>query len=353
MTDSVDDLLREIEQALLRVYVSASDVIPVTGSIDTDTHNGDLDGTILALENILQRLIILQPFLAVDFPGINQVIYNIRNLVDELKEMEDQIFRNHHGRCRGRPKILITEHELQNLLELKFSQVEIASLYGCSARTVRRRILSFNLQEMVEFSEISDEDLDEFVIQFVNIFPCAGQKTLAGYLQTRNYHIQRWRIGSMLRVDPCGVQQRMRRILHRRRYTVKGPNSLWHIDGNHKLIRWRIVIHGGVDDYSRIPVYLQASDNNRAATVLRAFLKAVQTYGLPSRVRSDLGGENTLVSQYMLHHHLRGPGRGSFITGRNVHNQRIERFWRDLFSGCISVCFIALKIMDCYLLMMK
>ena len=98
MTDSVDDLLREIEQALLRVYVSASDVIPETGSIDTDTHNGDLDGIILALENILQRLIILQPFLAVNFPGINQVIYNIRNLV---KEVEDQIFmRYHQGRCR-------------------------------------------------------------------------------------------------------------------------------------------------------------------------------------------------------------------------------------------------------------
>ena len=90
-------------------------------------HNTDLDGAIFALKNILQRLIVLQPFLTLDFPGINQVIYNVGNLVDELKEMEDEMHRSHH-RSRGRPKIQITEHELLNLLELRFTQVEIASL---------------------------------------------------------------------------------------------------------------------------------------------------------------------------------------------------------------------------------
>ena len=141
MTDSIGDLLQDIERALLRIYV------PVTGRIQTDMHNDDLDGAIFALENILQRLIVLQPFLTIDFPGINQIIHSIRNLVDELKEMEDEMYRNRH-RSRGRPKIQITEYELQNLLELRFTQVEIASLYGCSTRTVRRRILSYNLQEM-------------------------------------------------------------------------------------------------------------------------------------------------------------------------------------------------------------
>ncbi|KIJ99156.1 hypothetical protein K443DRAFT_62827, partial [Laccaria amethystina LaAM-08-1] len=36
-----------------------------------------------------------------------------------------------------------------------------------------------------------------------------------------------------------------------KRYHVPRPNSLWHIDGHHKLIVWGIVIHGIADGYSR------------------------------------------------------------------------------------------------------
>ena len=99
--------------------------------------------------------------------------------------------------------------------------------------------------------------------------------------------------------------------------------------------RWRLVIHGCIDGYSRLITYLRCSTNNRAETVLNCFVEAVAELGLPSRVRCDMGVENRLVSLYMLCHPLRGPGRGSVIVGKSVHNQRIERLWRDVFTGVL------------------
>lgn len=89
----------------------------------------------------------------------------------------------------------------------------------------------------------------------------------------------------------------------------------------------------GIDGYSRMIVYLKANTNNSAATVFQLFLGAVEKFGLPSRVRSDKGGENMDIARYMLSHPLRGPDRGSHITGRSVHNQRTERLWRDVCYG--------------------
>ena len=63
-------------------------------------------------------------------------------------------------------------------------------------------------------------------------------------------------------------------------------------DGNHKLIEpYRFVIRGGLDDYSRMIVYLHATTDNKASSVLQQFQTAVQSYNLSSRVRCDYGME--------------------------------------------------------------
>ena len=103
------------------------------------------------------------------------------------------------------------------------------------------------------------------------------------------------------------------------------------LDGHHKLIRWSLVTHGGIDGYSRLIVYLQCSSNNRSHTVFELFLGAIQKHMVPSRVRSDQGMENTLVAQYMIE--KRGAERRSMITGCSTHNQRIERLWRDMHKS--------------------
>ncbi|KAG8941496.1 hypothetical protein FRC03_004468 [Tulasnella sp. 419] len=132
---------------------------------------------------------------------------------------------------------------------------------------------------------------------------------------------------SLYRVDP--VRRVFGRVkIKRRTYKVPGPNSLWHHDGQHGLIRWGIVIHGFIDGYSRLITGLRASNNNRGSTVLDLFLRASGSYGVPSRLRGDHGVENIQVAAWMELH--KGPGRGSYIWGRSIHNVRIERLWVDV-----------------------
>ena len=91
------------------------------------------------------------------------------------------------------------------------------------------------------------------------------------------------------------------------------------LDGNHKLVCWRMIVHGAIDGYSCHVTYLHCNDNNKSATVFRLFADVVGKFGLPSRIQTDMGIENVKVAQFMLE--KCGIGRKSVLTGSSVHNQ--------------------------------
>lgn len=236
----------------------------------------------------------------------------------------------------GRPQVVVNIEQVELLRSSDYSWQEISSVVGVSRTTLWRRLHKLGVP-LEGYSDMRDDQLDDLIREVQVNNPNIGVSMLQGHLKGLGKRVQRQRIReSVLRVNPMRALVRWQQAITRRSYWVPGPNSLWHIDGHHSLIRWRFVVHGCVDGFSRLIPYLFCATNNRAATVLSLFRQATTKFGAPSRVRSDKGGENIMVCHYMVS--LRGPGRGSHIAGSSVHNQRVERMWRDVYR-CVCSSF--------------
>ena len=257
------------------------------------------------------------------------------------------------GHGPGRPALNITKEQIEYLRSIHFSWEKIAQLLHISVSTLQRRRRALGISDNFEqYSAISDDEIDEIYKEITAVdtnvssggflTPNIGRRRFIGALRSRGLRVQRWRVSNCLRrLDPVGTALRWRLVIYRRRYNVPTPNSLWHFDSAHKLIRWKLIVHVCIDGFSRLITHCKCCDNNKAETVLRLFEESTKTYGLPSRARCDYGMENVLVAQFMLER--RGLDRGSIITGSSVHNCRVERAHRDVYAGVL--CFYA-KLFD-------
>ncbi|KAF0022196.1 hypothetical protein F2P81_025551 [Scophthalmus maximus] len=131
------------------------------------------------------------------------------------------------------------------------------------------------------YTSLSDQGLDNQLAAIKARVPQQGFQTCERIATNLRRRVQWQRIkGSMPRIDAAGV---LSRITHlgctvRPTYSVQGPRSLVHIDENHKLKRYNMVIFGSVDGYSRNVMYLNAANDNKSRTALSFFLESVQQF---------------------------------------------------------------------------
>ena len=211
---------------------------------------GELDKYI-EIECRVERLCIMLTNLELLYP-------NARSLVSQLLDSTKSILcilRSENADCEkkcfqisishlctgkpGAPKLKISLNMLMCYLESGFTIPDVSAMLNVSCSTLKRRMKEYGIRKSDFYSLMEDDKLDQVIVSILKDFPNSGYKKMKGFLLSRGHRIQENKIReSMRRVDPEGVLLRtlQSRPVLRRAYQVAGPLSLWHIDGNHKLI---------------------------------------------------------------------------------------------------------------------
>jgi hypothetical protein len=156
----------------------------------------------------------------------------------------------------GPPKFMIPKDVLKHLIDEGFAISKIAKLLSVSESTIFRRMRQYSISKNI-FSTCNDDELDVSVGPLIKDYPFCGENILGQMVRKTGIKVQRWRLReSMHRLDVSGINERKKGRLQRWIYNVQGVNHLWHVNTNHKLIRWRLVIVGGIDGFSRMIMYL-------------------------------------------------------------------------------------------------
>ena len=132
------------------------------------------------------------------------------------EQRESAIIRSR--RSPGRPSLAISVEQLSFFVQHGFKILDIADMFGCSRRTIERRMsrrFGISIREL--YSSISDRVLVHLVQVATSRCPQIGEKTVDGMLRAQGITVQRQRIREALHgADPNGVQSQLRKALHRR-----------------------------------------------------------------------------------------------------------------------------------------
>ena len=186
----------------------------------------DCQASLLQIELLLKDITVLVNegyFDGVDDEHVVLFISAIQDLGMILSQAVDdmEVSNMSHNSPRGRPCIYIPRKLLHFLKENNFKNTEIARMLLVSPKTISRRIHLYGLQSVSEYSNIPDDQLIMLAADLFCNYPISGQRSFEGYLRSHFLKIQRSRIrDALFQADPRRLQERKRKYLHRRVYSV-------------------------------------------------------------------------------------------------------------------------------------
>lgn len=205
--------LRENERTLVTLMLRIEEAFPDEVGVISD----------------LNELVLIMNELSRDFDRI--VEDSERSTFTAPLSLNDRLSAVARNGLVGRPRLQILQEQLQTLHnDAGFRWADIGRILGISERTLRRRRHEFGLPVGVgeDFSDVSNDDLDEYVREILEVTPSAGRRLVEGGLRQRGLRIQRYRIQeSIQRVDPVVTTLRAAQQIIRRVYSVPCPNALW------------------------------------------------------------------------------------------------------------------------------
>ena len=147
-------------------------------------------------------------------------------------------------------RLKIDKSHLEHLLSLGFPVRRIAEdgLLGkvVHHNTIHEFMKKQNMPSIRErYSTQTDEEISELIRGINHHFPNSGIREVIAHLKRGNPPVllQRNRCQRLLaEIDPAGTAKRWAQVVKRRQYSVPTPNSLWHIDSNHALVRYSYIL---------------------------------------------------------------------------------------------------------------